>query len=157
MGHEANFFFLARTSTALISMRQTPSPIYEQSKNFTLCNRAYETYASSYTKPQSLYWRKQHAAGRFMWWAFYLLRASCGRRIVIAESTHFLYSKTLSSLFFTPDGADTSPASSRACTLISCSAWQLVAIFLQAHLLLMMSVIVADTAWWAFVCREGIM
>jgi len=39
---------------------------------------------------------------------------------------------------------------SLGCTLVLCSAWQLTAIFLKGHFTLMSSVIVADTAWWAF-------
>ena len=67
-GHEVICFF-ARTFIASISMRQPHFPIYEQSKTFTLCNRAYETHASTYSLRNSC-WLKQRAAGRLMRWAF---------------------------------------------------------------------------------------
>ena len=83
-------------------MRQTLSPIYEQSKTFTLCNSIRNVRIHIFTT-QGPYWLKQHAPGRLMRWAFHRLGYST------CQTGRQCRNRAYSSLLFTLDGADTSP------------------------------------------------
>lgn len=133
-----------------------PSPIYEQSKNFTLCKRAYETYASTST-PHGSYWLKQHATGRLLRWAFHPLGCfmrqtdcQCRKRAVsVLEETvkHISYSRW--SGYF----SHWNPLHLERARLSHVQHGSLLRSFYKG-VFSMISVIVANTAWWAFTVRR---
>lgn len=86
-----------------------------------------------------------------------LWAASCVRRIVNAESAQFLYSKRLSSIFLTLDGAGISPIGIHF--ILSMHTYLMFSMAAYCDLstrasFSMISVIVANTAWWAFTVRR---